>query len=128
MAPDTIPDFDPSPDEEHEDAPSYTFRLDGREWDCRQSEDVPFDVVEAITGLNGGGGRVGTDAFFAGVLVADQVEDFLAMKRRVDSPLTVRNAQQLIQAISEAVMGRPTKRSAQRERGSKRTGRSSTAA
>lgn len=122
MSPDTeIVDFDQWEAGQAESTPSWAFKLDGREWHTRQPEDVPFDIIEQV--IAPGGRPVGTDQFFTAVLMPDEVDDFLAMKRRPDSPLTLRNAEHIIRTISEQVVARPTNRQQRRAAGSRGTGR-----
>jgi hypothetical protein len=114
--------------------PSCTFRLGGREWACRDGQDVPWatvrdlmlgaatssgysaeqaqDMVESgqsaakmAEGLAGSLAQIGP--FFRAMLVPGQADDFEAMINSPDSPLSVAKIGELMAFIAQSVL-RPT--------------------
>lgn len=85
-------------------------------------EDAPCTICNQPPGVPEHYSNLSLDDFFAAVIMPGEVEAFLEMKRRPDSPLTLRNTQPLLREISQAVLRRrPTNRSARRARGSAKT-------
>ena len=103
--------------------PSVTFRLDGRDWHCREREELPVLVIEQLMGQ----GTMQVERFFTNLLVPDQVPDFLVLLRRADCPLTLPRTQALMQHVAEQVLNRPTLRSGPSGVGPQKTGRTSKA-
>lgn len=103
--------------------PSVTFRLDGRDWACREREELPVLVVEQLMGQ----GTLLVEQFFANLLAADDIPDFLVLLRRRDCPLTLPRTQRLMEVLAARVLNRPTLRSAPSRRGPQKTERTSKA-
>jgi hypothetical protein len=118
-------DFDAVPKK----APSCTFTLGGRDWSCRNSDDVPFQTLEQLTTLDpeqdAKGALMQIAPFFQSMLVEDEVDDFMTMLRSPKSALTVGMLQPLMKFISESVFGHPTQPSKPSQRGRPATGRTS---
>lgn len=97
--------------------PTVTFRLDGRDWACREREELPVLVVEQLMGQ----GSLVVERFFANLLVADEVPDFVVLLHRRDCPLTLPRTLRLMEVLAEQVLNRPTPRSAPSRRGPRNT-------
>jgi hypothetical protein len=109
---------------EADTAPSVTFKLDGREWHCKNRDAMPSLFVDQMltSTYRGNHGH-----FWGTVLVADEVEDFVKLISREDSPLNLARMDSLAKVITEAVLNRPTQRPASSASGSRKTGRTSKA-
>jgi hypothetical protein len=101
--------------------PSVVFRLDGRDWHCREREQLPVLVIEQLMGQ----GSLLVESFFRNLLIPAHVQDFVALLHRPDCPLTLPRAQSLMQHLSEQVLNRPTVRSGLSGRGPQKTGATS---
>lgn len=92
--------------------PSFTFTLGGRDWHCKDSDDVSWPLVEefflAQSSGDTGGVVLHFDDLFAAVLFEDEVEDFFALKSDKDGPMTYRRFSVLAPKIVEKVFGVPT--------------------
>lgn len=107
MAPTHI-DFDAKRAESAHECP-FSFTLGGRDWHCRDKDDVPLSVVLSATAGEGQTlGKVQVASFFEAVLVEDEQEPFITMLDDRRSPLTIGVMQELMDAVSEAIFGRPT--------------------
>lgn len=116
--------------DEEEREPSCTFTLGGREWACRDPDDVPFDVVAKLFGKmeDDRSSLVAIEPFFRGVLVPEDVDDFVALLADPNSPITLRTIRPLIEHVATNVLGRPTRRSRRSSAGSQQKDRISTVA
>lgn len=98
--------------------PSVTFTLDGREWACKPRGAIPALVVDGILGA----APMRLDAIYRALIVDDQVDDFMALLARPDSPFTLGRLQKLAETVTEAVLNRPTQRPATSQAGPRSTG------
>lgn len=114
--------------------PSCTFTLAGRQWHCRNANDLHWDTIEKylIAQASNDGGQIAIvlDSFFTAVLYPEEIEDFMALKRDPSGPLGVERATQLIHHLNREVLGLPgpvdpTTRPANSGRGSRRSERGS---
>ncbi|HEX3539658.1 MAG TPA: hypothetical protein VHT75_04365 [Acidimicrobiales bacterium] len=97
--------------------PSVTFRLDGREWACRERDQLPALVVEQLMGV----GTLMVEEFFNNLLVPADVAPFRALLHRQDCPLTLPRVRKLMEMLAEQVLRRPTVRSSSSPRGPRKT-------
>lgn len=106
------------------------FKLGGKEWSCRPTEQVPFHVVERIleAARNDPNSAIQVGPFFRSVLVPEQVEEFMTMLNAPDSPLTLGLMPKVMEHVSTHVLNRPTERPSSSGAGSRRTGATSKAA
>jgi hypothetical protein len=91
---------------------SCVFKLGGREWECRQPEEVPFGVIKSLViGSETAEGTITqVDDFFRATLVPEQVDDFLAMldNKETAKTLTMGKLKPLMEFVAEQVLNRPT--------------------
>jgi hypothetical protein len=110
---------------------SCTFALDGRDWSCRDSTDVPFGVAARMLKAQRSKDEVEMieqiGPFFQAVLAPGQYDDFQRMIDRPDSPFTISAMETLVRYLTEKVMGVPTKPSSQSVPGRKSIGSKSKA-
>lgn len=99
---------------------SATFRLDGRVWSCKHQDAIPATIADALFS-----GTVQVGPFFAAVLLDDDVDDFLELIGRPDTPLTLGRLQGLMEKLTETLVGYPTGRPSTSTTGSRPTVRSS---
>jgi hypothetical protein len=85
---------------------SCTFTLNGRDWSCRNRDEVDARIAGALLG----NGAVNVAELFSGLLVDDDVDDFVALLNGGDFPLPIKRTQALMEFLSEQVMNRPTVR------------------
>jgi hypothetical protein len=100
---------------------TVTFGLDGREWVCRDRDELPALVVEHLMGV----GTLTVEEFFSGVLVPKDVPEFRQLLHRADCPLTLPLARRLMTSLAETILNRPTVRSVSSEAGPQKTGATS---
>lgn len=103
--------------------PSVTFTLDGREWACKPRGAIPAFVVDGILGA----APMRLDTIYRALLVEDQVDEFMALLARPDSPFGLTRMQKLAEKVTEAVLNRPTQRPVASQRGPLTTGATSRA-
>lgn len=108
---------------ESPDEPSFVFKVDDREWMCRNRLRIPALVVDGLLGAF----PMRIDAIYRGLLVEDQVDDFLALLARPDTPFDLARAQKLAESLAEVILNRPTQRPAVSRRGPLTTGGTSKA-
>lgn len=139
-------DFDSAPEEV---AVSGTFRLGGKLWSLRSSDDVPFELMRRLmgtappaAGINespedvAGRAReavMQTGPFFEATIVPEEVDDFMTMFTSPQSPVTLGKLKDLMEHVSECIFNttpgeRPTKPSRSSSPGRSKTGRTSRAA
>lgn len=114
MAPPEYFDYDAV---EVDDTVSCIFKMDGRDWSCRNRDLIDARIADAMLG-NGG---VTIGAFFSEILIPEDVEDFLALVNSDDFPMPVKKVQALMEFLSEKIMNRPTVRPVSSGRGSPNT-------
>lgn len=112
--------------------PSVTFTLDGRDWACKPRGEIPAFVVDGILG----GAPMRLDVIYRSILIdkverdgksVNQVEEFMQLLTRPDSPFGIERMQKLAEKLVEAVLNRPTARSTPSRRGPRTTGATSKA-
>jgi hypothetical protein len=101
----TYCDFDDIP-EEHESP--CAFRIGGREWHCRNQDEVPFAIMRDVLADQPAPDQV--ENFFRAVLLKEEFEDFKALLRDPESTLSVGRVRPVIEFVSEHVFGRPMER------------------
>lgn len=109
--------------------PACTFRLGGRIWSVRARETVPFSMVQRIMDASKNATETAFEVgpFFKSVIVAEQVDDFVAMLNAPDSSVTLEKVTPILTFVFENLSGRPTVPAAQSSTGRKRAGRKSAA-
>lgn len=115
--------------------PSCVFNLDGKKFRCRAKEDIHWDTVERWLIARQIGSRevaVEIDGFFAALLFPEDFESFMEIKKDPTGSLTSARATSLVQFVNQKVLGiegaaDPTKRPANSDRGSLKTGSTSKA-
>lgn len=124
-------DFDDFDELEEDNTPSYTFKLGGREWHCRQPEDVHWDTVEVYLRAQATKDyseiTTDMDTLFSGVLFPDEIDDFLKLKHDPKGGLSSRRINPLAAKVVERVLNRPTKPSASSSGGRPKKDRTSKA-
>lgn len=94
--------------------PSCTFTLGGREWHVRSADELPFEFLRSILADADGEDPKGVlgqlEAFFAQILVEDEVAEFQRLLADPHSPLTIGKIKPLVTFIGEQLMSteRPT--------------------
>jgi hypothetical protein len=83
-----------------------TFTLNGRDWSCRNRDEVDARIVGAMLG----NGAVRIDEFFSAILIPDDIPDFVALLNGPDFPLPSKKVRALMEFLSEQVLNRPTVR------------------
>jgi hypothetical protein len=102
-------DFDAEPLEDL--PPAATFTLGGRKWRVKAADDWPFGTAEQMfTVSEGEKVMVQIGPFFRSVLVAEDVEPFMAILTDPSQPGTLRRVTGIIEFITEEVLGFPTTR------------------
>ncbi|MBU6429602.1 MAG: hypothetical protein KGR26_11360, partial [Cyanobacteria bacterium REEB65] len=95
---------------EGEQQPSCTFSLAGREWHCKQPDDVPWFAIQSLVGAASAGNEAAVmtqvGALLSAVLVDDEIEDFLKVLVDPKSALTIRRVKPLIEHITTYVLMR----------------------
>lgn len=92
--------------------PSMVFTLGGREWHCKESDDVSWPLVEGFFMAQASGDIGGVvlhfDDLFGAVLFEDEVDAFFKLKTDTKGPMTYRRFSELAKTIVETVFGVPT--------------------
>ena len=128
-------DLDAFEPEESKQGPC-SFTLGGRTWHCKAPQDVPWYVVQSLAGVAVNGSEaaglataVQLGPLFQGVLVDDEVDDFMTLLVDRKSPLTVGKIAPLVDLVVRHVLEvSPTKPASASRGGGRRTGRTSKAA
>lgn len=91
--------------------PSFTFRMAGQTFRCRNRDDLHWDTVEKwlIAREMGGPGdiAVNIDGFFRAVLFPEDAEKFMELKHDPAGPLTVHRSEELLRMLNEKLFGVP---------------------
>jgi hypothetical protein len=126
-------DLDAIPEEKE---PSFSFKVGGQVFRCRNRKDLHWDTVEkwliAREGADAGSIAVAIDSFFNAVLFPEDAETFMEMKRDPAGALTVDRVEKLLLAVNEKLFGvaaavDPTPPPAPSARGSRANGTTSKA-
>lgn len=119
-------DFDrPDPDAEPE-KPAGTFTLAGRDWTCRPTSALPWELAQRLTNRDTDDAVTVKD-FFRGVLTPDQWDDFAAILNDPAGPISIAHVNRMIPGILGLFADRPTTQPGRSSTGRRRTGRSSAA-
>lgn len=124
----SIPSFNFDDDPEVDSTPACEFTLGGRVWHARNATQLPWvDLPELPPELTDDEIRARVLLMFERFLVPSEVEDFLEMATSPRSPITPANALKIIDTITGAIAGRPTRRSSSSGGTRPRTGQRSKA-
>lgn len=91
--------------------PSFTFKMGGQTFRCRNRDDLHWDTVEKwlIAREMGGPGdiAVNIDGFFRAVIFPEDIDAFMEMKYDPKGPLTVQRSEALLRTLNEKLFGVP---------------------
>lgn len=86
------------------DEVSCTFKLNGREWSCRDRDRIDARIVGAVLG----NGTMNVLQFFTEVLIPEDSEAFAEKLNAPDFPLPLARTQRLMEFLVEQILNRPT--------------------
>jgi hypothetical protein len=93
---------------ECDDEVTVTFRLNGREWSCRNRDVIDARIAAALIGNVAM--SISISDLFAGILVPEDVEEFTALLASPEFPLPLRKTRGLLEFLTAQILNRPTVR------------------
>lgn len=101
-----VPEIDLDALEPESVEPTCTFKLGGEIWTVRNADLIGVGILDDA--MNSG---VKVADFFRAVLIPDDIDEFMELMNRSDTPLTIPRAMKLVELLVEQVTARPTGRS-----------------
>lgn len=91
--------------------PSFTFKVGGKTFRCRNRDDLHWDTVEKWLIAREVGGAadiaVNIDGFFRAVIFPEDIDAFMEMKYDPKGPMTVARSEKLLRQLNEQLFGVP---------------------